>query len=45
MLNAVNMAELFKKANSYKIDSTEEVQLVGGERRLVPCLPQGKMWV
>ncbi|MBP3909386.1 MAG: hypothetical protein J6D33_10710 [Turicibacter sp.] len=42
MLNAVNMAELFKKANSYKIDSTEEVQLVGGERRLVPCLPQGK---
>lgn len=42
MLNTVNMAELFKKANSYKIDSTEEVQLVGGGRRLVPCLPRGK---
>ena len=43
MLNTVNMAKLFQKANAYKVDSTEDVQLVGGERRLVPCLPQGEM--
>lgn len=43
MLNTVNMAELFKKANSYKVDSTEDVKLVGGKRRLTPCLPQGEM--
>ncbi|MEO3153679.1 hypothetical protein [Turicibacter sanguinis] len=43
MLNTVNMAELFKKANSYKVDSTEDVKLVGGKRRLTPCLPKGEM--
>lgn len=43
MLNGVNMAEVFKKANSYKVNSTEDVQLVGGKRRLTPCLPQGEM--
>ena len=43
MLNTVNLAAVFKKANSYKVDSTEDVKLVGGKRRLTPCLPQGEM--
>lgn len=43
MLNTVNIAKLLDKANTYKVDSMEEVQLVGGKRRLTPCLPQGEM--